>query len=111
MKSKIILSMMLALSIMANAQQVDYSVVSTSEESGIDFTKLTKESDYVCMPQVSRGLKSITWLTYRILAISPKGDVIAYLSYRNNSTNIATLITSSRSLPKLPQIEFLKASV
>lgn len=88
MKSKIIFALAMALSFMANAQQVDYSVVSTSEESGIDFTKITKESDYVCMPQVIRGARSVTWWTNRILAMSPKGDAIAYLSYRNNSSNI-----------------------
>lgn len=87
-KLRIAFTTMLAMSFLANAQQVDFSVVSTPEESGIDFTKITKESDYVCMPQVSRGTKTIAWLTNQILAIHPKGDVIAYLSYRNDCTNI-----------------------
>lgn len=88
MKAKIIFALVMALAIMANAQQVDYSVVSTPEESGIEFVKITKESDYVCLPQVSRGYRTITWWTNRVLAMSPKGDAIAYLSYRNDCSNI-----------------------
>lgn len=69
-------------------QQVDYSVVSVQEESGIDFTKITSESDYVCMPIVRRTASSLDWFSNRILDISQDGKNIAYLSYRNNSTNI-----------------------
>ena len=34
--------------------QVDYSVLSVKEESGIDFTQITTENDYMCMPIVKR---------------------------------------------------------
>lgn len=70
------------------AQKVDYSVVSVPEESGIDFTQITTDNDYVCMPEVKRSGNTINWLTNRILDISDKGNNIAYLSYRNNTTNI-----------------------
>lgn len=70
------------------AQKIDYSIVSVPEESGIDFMKITKESDYVVMPKVSRNSKGVKWTTNRILAIPPSGDVIAYLSFRNKATNI-----------------------
>lgn len=71
-----------------NAQYVDYSVVSVPEESGIDFTQITSDNDYVCMPIVQRTSNSINWLSNRILDISKDGKQIAYLSFRNNSTNI-----------------------
>ncbi|MBQ8592678.1 MAG: PD40 domain-containing protein [Bacteroidaceae bacterium] len=71
-----------------SAQQVDYSVVSVPEESGIEFTPITTVSDYVCMPLVKRGSTSINWLSNRILDISTDGKHIAYLSQRNNATNI-----------------------
>lgn len=70
------------------AQKVDYSVVSVPEESGIDFTRITSDNDYVCMPQVRRSAKRLDWLTNRILGISKSGEEIAYLSSRNNTTNI-----------------------
>lgn len=70
------------------AQQVDYSVVSVPEESGMEFVKITKESDYVCMPIVKRSKNKVDWFTNRILGITRNGNAIAYLSYRNNTTNI-----------------------
>ncbi len=70
------------------AQTVDYSVVSVQEETGIDFMKITSASDYVCMPQVRRNRKNIDWLTNRILAVTGDGQSIAYLSFRNGTTNI-----------------------
>ncbi len=72
----------------ASAQQVDYSVVSVPEESGTDFMKITRASDYVCMPQVARSAGRIDWLSNRILGITRQGQAIAYLSFRNNTTNI-----------------------
>lgn len=86
---KFIIALILSLPhYLLNAQQVDYSIVSVQEESGIDFTQITSASDYVCMPIVKRTNTSINWLSNRILDISKDGQKIAYLSYRNNSTNI-----------------------
>lgn len=70
------------------AQSVDYSVVNAIEERGIDFMQVTQENDYVCMPIVQRQGGSINWLSNRILDISADGKYIAYISARNNTTNI-----------------------
>lgn len=70
------------------AQKVDYSVVSVNEESGLNFMRITSDNDYVCMPVVKRNSQGATWLVNTILDISKNGDRIAYLSARNNSTNI-----------------------
>ncbi len=72
----------------AQAQSVDYSVVSVPEEAGIDFTRITSAGDYVCMPEVCRSSRGINWLSNRVLDISADGTTIAYLSMRNNTTNI-----------------------
>ncbi len=71
-----------------DAQQVDFSVVSVPEESGTEFMKITKPSDYVCMPLVKRNRGGIDWMSNRILGVTRNGSAIAYLSYRNNTTNI-----------------------
>ncbi len=71
-----------------SAQNVDYSVVSVPEESGYEFRRITSDNDYLCMPIVKRSLRGINWLSNRIIDTSPSGEVIAYLSYRNNSSNI-----------------------
>lgn len=68
--------------------QVDYSVVKVNEESGINFTQITSDNDYVCMPEVRRTGRSINWLSNRILDISIDGSQLAYLSFRSNTTNI-----------------------
>lgn len=70
------------------AQKVDYSIVSVPEESGVEFVKITKHSDYVCMPEVRRIRGKIDWWSNCILAMARKGEAIAYLSYRNNTTNV-----------------------
>ncbi len=70
------------------AQQVDYSVVSVPEESGIDFVQISGSNDYVCMPIVKRSSARIDWFSNLILDIPVDGNHIAYLSLRNNSTNI-----------------------
>lgn len=70
------------------AQKVDYSVVSVPEEGGLELTKISKNSDYVCLPEVRRNINSIQWFSNRVIAMVPGKEEIAYLSNRNNSTNI-----------------------
>lgn len=72
----------------AHAQKVDYSVVSVPEESGTKFTQISLPTDMVCMPEVRRTANGVGWFSNRILDISKDGGQIAYLSYRNNTTNI-----------------------
>lgn len=88
MKRYCIFVFLLLLTCNATAQTVDYSVVSVPEESGIDFQQITTANDYVCMPQVKRSARSLSWYTNRILDISKDGLSLAYLSIRNNMTNI-----------------------
>lgn len=59
-----LLSAMPATALMA---QADYSVVSVNEESGMDFTRITSDNDYVCMPEVRRTGRNVNWLSNRIL--------------------------------------------
>ncbi len=89
MKHKLkLLTLALSMSCIAHAQTVDYSVVSVPEEAGADFMKMTKESDYVCMPQVRRSGNRLDWFTNRIIYTSKDGRSIAFLSFRNGKTNI-----------------------
>ena len=70
------------------AQKVDYSVVYVPEETALDLVKITKESDYVCMPAVKRSRNGVSWLTNKIIDVSPDGQELAYLSLRNNASNV-----------------------
>lgn len=87
MKQTITFLLLLMCAFMTYAQ-VDYSVVQVNEESGINFTQITTDNDYVCMPEVKRTRKDINWLSNHILDISVDGTQLAYLSYRGNTTNI-----------------------
>lgn len=87
LKTKII-ALMALLPSTAIFAQVDYSVVYVNEEAGTTFTCITSENDYVCMPEVKRSSKSVNWLSNRIIDISKDGSTLAYLSMRNNTTNI-----------------------
>ena len=50
--------------------------------------KITSDADYVCMPTVKRNSNGVNWLTNHILSVAPSGKEFAYLSLRNNLTNI-----------------------
>ena len=87
MKRKYLLFMLAFIPLVMNAQ-VDYSVVQVNEESGINFTQITSDNDYVCMPEIKRTGRGINWLSNRLLDISIDGNQLAYLSFRSNKTNI-----------------------
>ena len=88
MKKYFILGFLAILAELSIAQKVDYSVVFVQEEAAVNFTKVSSDSDYVCMPEVRRNRKGIDWMSNRILDISVDGQILAYLSFRNNTTNI-----------------------
>ena len=75
MQNKILfLTTLSLLPLFAYSQQVDFSVVSVNEESGMEFTRITSDNDYVCMPLVKRSGKNANWLTNKILDISKDGN-------------------------------------
>ena len=88
MKRWLAAALSLTFVVTMSAQQVDYSVVAVPEEAGNDFIRITTDADCVCLPQVKRTRERIDWFSNRILDITPGGDYIAYLSARNNTTNI-----------------------
>lgn len=88
MKRLFVFGILCLFAINLKAQTVDYSVVSVDQEKGTNFTKVTNDNDYVCMPAVVRDRRGINWLSNRIIDISMDGKSLAYLSYRNNTTNI-----------------------
>ncbi len=73
---------------LSHAQRVDYSILSVPEEKGVTFTRITSDGDYVCMPEIRRSFKNLNWFSSRILDISPDGKTLAFISNRNNCTNI-----------------------
>lgn len=71
-----------------NAQQVDYSVVSVPEETGLSITRITTDNDCVVLPIVSRKGRLLNWFSNKVIQITPDGKSVAYIAARNNATNI-----------------------
>ena len=71
---------MLATATAMHAATVDFSVVSVPEESGLELTKISVNSDFVCLPKVKRTGKRVDWFTNRVLSLMPNTNNIAYLS-------------------------------
>lgn len=78
----------LSVSLWGSAQKVDYSVVQVPQEKGTQLVKITSDNDYLCMPLVARNRNGIEWFTNKVIDVSPDGLDIAYISERNNGTNI-----------------------
>lgn len=70
------------------AQQVDYRVIFVDEERGRDMTKITSESDQVFWAPVNRTRNGITWFRNRVIALSPNGNEIAFLSFPGDRMNV-----------------------
>lgn len=101
MNKKLILGMLIALcaSFHADAKRVklDYSVVNVPEEGGVKFERITDDADCVNYENlVSKakglfGLKNLAkidwWVNPRI-ALSPDGSKIAYLNWKNGTSNV-----------------------
>ncbi|MBQ0077322.1 MAG: PD40 domain-containing protein [Bacteroidales bacterium] len=84
------------------AQKVDYRVLSVNEEMGKEFTKITSEGDYLLWT-VERTRNGISWLRNRIIALSPNGDEIAFVSERDYRFKVfvKNLIDSDISVQKI----------
>lgn len=82
------LSYLFSVGALSFAQGVDYSVPSVPEEKGLNLVKVTTDNDGVCMPKVRRSSTSLNWLTNKIVSVSPDGQRIAFLCYRNEASNI-----------------------
>lgn len=70
------------------AQKVDYRVISVDEERSRDMTKITSESDHVFWAPVNRTRNGVAWFRNRIIALSPNGNEMAFLSFTNNRSNV-----------------------
>ncbi len=85
------------LAVNADAKKIkfDYSVVNVPEEGGVNFERITDDSDCVLYTVNNRqgifGKKKasgVDWWVNPQIGISPDGQKIAYLNYKNGTQNI-----------------------
>lgn len=79
------------------AQHVDYSVKQVAQEADLNLTRITTDTDEVCMPIVDRDDETVNWYTNRILSVSPKGAEIGFLATKDDKTNIYVKVLDGNS--------------
>lgn len=77
---------------------IAYSTVFVPEEGGINFVKITTDADAVASPGFQATNKThittsptkggVSWYTYPVIAVSPDGEKIGYITYKNDATNV-----------------------
>lgn len=90
MNTKVITSMLCMLMTTGSlvAQRIDYSPTATENEGDLAIQQMTTDEDAVHMPDVKRSSKKVNWLTNRVVATSPDGKRLAFLSDKDGTTNI-----------------------
>ena len=84
--------------------KISYSSVFVPEEGGINFVRITTDADAVASPgfdattkthATSKPAKSgVSWYKYPVIAVSPDGERIGYITYKNDVTNVMIKSTS-----------------
>lgn len=75
----------------AEAKKFKWTSVNVPEEGGISFVQITKDGSDVSGPRFySRG-----WYTGSSLSVSPDGNWISYIAYKNKTRNIYLVNTNS----------------
>ena len=90
-----------AMMVFANADakrvKFDYSVVDVPEEGGVKFERITDDADCVNSENLVskakglfgiKNLSKIDWWVNPRIALSPDGSKIAYLNWKNNTSNV-----------------------
>ena len=101
MKKSVLLSLLTAVCfsghIYAKRVTLDYSVIEVPEEGGVKFEKITDDADCVNSENLvskakgifgAKNLSKIDWWVNPRIAISPDGKKIAYLNWKNKTSNV-----------------------
>lgn len=101
MKIRLILCALTALctAFIADAKKVklDYSVINVPEEGGVKFERITDDADCVNSQSLvvkdkglfgMKNMSKIDWWVNPRIALSPDGRKLAYLNWKNGSSNV-----------------------
>lgn len=81
----------------AKRVKLDYSVIDVPEEGGVKFERITEDSDCVNSEGLVskakgmfgiKNLSKIDWWVNPRIAISPDGSKVAYLNWKNRTSNV-----------------------
>lgn len=83
----------LSLALTASAKKFKWTMINVPEEGGISFVKLTRDGSDVSSPAFYLS----GWYTGRMLDVSPNGEKIMYIDYKNKTRNVYVKSTTSAS--------------
>lgn len=92
---------LLGVTASAKRVKIDYSVVNVPEEGGVNFERITDDSDCVLYTTLSKSgffskkkVSEVNWWVNPQIAVSPDGSKIAYINNKNRTQNI--MVKSSK---------------
>lgn len=91
MKKFIFAVLFIALASTASAKKFKWTMINVPEEGGISFVQITRDGSDVSSPAFSLA----GWYTGRMLDVSPDGEKIIYIDYKNKTRNVYVKSTSS----------------
>ncbi|MFA7081443.1 MAG: hypothetical protein WC135_02410 [Bacteroidales bacterium] len=96
---KIYFITILAILLSGCAVKIDTMSVYVPEEGGINFTKITDENkETISNPNVQFLSGMMAWWGNPLISLSPDGQNIAYVSFKNGARNIMVKATTNTSM-------------
>ena len=90
MKKVIVLTSLVSFLFSCSPKHYDYSAMSVPEEGGIKFVQYTRDDEVVIGPsvKVNSTTKQLVWYASPFIAVSPDGEMIAYVARVNQLNNL-----------------------
>lgn len=91
MKRFIFSVLLLSMTLSVSAKKFKWTMINVPEEGGISFVQITRDGSDVSGPAF--GLSG--WYAGRMLDVSPNGEKIIYIDYKNKTRNVYVKSTTS----------------
>ena len=91
MKRLICTVLLLSMALTVSAKKFKWTMINVPEEGGISFVQITRDGSDVSSP----AFNLFGWYTGRMLDVSPNGEKIIYIDYKNKTRNVYVKSTSS----------------
>lgn len=91
MKRLICTVLLLSMALTVSAKKFKWTMINVPEEGGISFMQITRDGSDLSSP----AFNLFGWYTGRMLDVSPNGEKIIYIDYKNKTRNVYVKSTSS----------------
>lgn len=91
MKKFVFTVLLLSMALTGSAKKFKWTMINVPEEGGISFVQITRDGSDVSGPSFNLS----GWYTGRMLDVSPDGEKIIYIDYKNKTRNVYVKSTNS----------------